>query len=259
MRTFPGAGAGGRRQSSGAASKPGPARSPCFSASPTAFTLPCSRSSRSSWAAVVLGGGLERAQKDRRASEMTWALWLLKWSGGQVERCQNRKASMSPVTCEGLQLLGTEDSNFYVFEAVTLMLGWGWLKNLYYQSVSEPAAGSCFGSDHTFLHPEILVCYPEMAMREDTSFSPPSLLPRRIAGGMPCYVHVLGQIKVENHCPVARLLTPHICSRRCSRWAHFQRSPQWHVTGPCEPNQDHNKSTYLHGRDSLVYQLSHKR
>ena len=88
--------------------------------------------------------------------------------------------------------------------------GLGVVENLYYQSVSEPAARSCFGSDHTFLHPEILVCYPEMAMREDTSFSPPSPPPRRISGGMPCYVDVLGQIKVENHCPVFRLLTPHI-------------------------------------------------
>lgn len=35
---------------------------------------------------------------------------------------------MSPVSCEGLQLLGTEDSNFYACETVTLMLGWGWLK-----------------------------------------------------------------------------------------------------------------------------------
>lgn len=57
--------------------------------------------------------------------------------------------------------------------------------------------------------------------RRDTSSSTPFLLPRRITGGTPHYLEVLGQVKVENHC-MAHLLTVCRCYRRCSRfWTWF--------------------------------------
>lgn len=60
------------------------------------------------------------------------------WSWGQADCCQIARPAVFPVSCEGLRLLRIQDFSFSMFETEILMLGWGQLKNLYYQSISEP-------------------------------------------------------------------------------------------------------------------------